>query len=152
MDEKYRRLDGRRACLYRGIHQDGQVVDAYLSHRRNAEAAENFFRRAIGETDVRPIRALPDKAKYYPPALKTPLPGAKHHSSKCLNNLLERDHGHLGQRLRPRRGFKSLARTGVVTRGYVFLENLRKGLSKPTVSALRHRRLGVAWLQLAASI
>ena len=35
-------------------------------------------------------------------------PSAEHRSSKYLNNGLERDHGHLKQRLRPMRGFKQL--------------------------------------------
>jgi len=40
---------------YRAVDEEGQVVDTYVSERRNA-AAQAFFRRAITETDVRPQR------------------------------------------------------------------------------------------------
>src|SRR5918998_1976788 len=54
VDETYTRLNGRWTYIYRAIDQDGQVVDAYFSHRRNGAAAEAFFRRAIAETAVTP--------------------------------------------------------------------------------------------------
>ena len=40
-----------------------------------------------------------DKAKCYPPALRAVLPDVEHRTSKYLNNGIERDHGHLKQRL-----------------------------------------------------
>ena len=39
VDETYCRLKGRWAYCYRAIDQDGQVVDVYVSERRNAAAA-----------------------------------------------------------------------------------------------------------------
>src|SRR4051794_24168180 len=47
VDETYCRVHGRWAYCYRAIDQDGQVVDAYVSQRRNAVAARAFFARAI---------------------------------------------------------------------------------------------------------
>jgi transposase-like protein len=108
VDETYCRLNGRWAYCYRAIDQDGQVVDVYLSERRNAAAAQAFFVRAIDETGVTPERVVTDKAACYPPALRAVLPAAEHRTSKYLNNGVERDHGHLKQRLRPMRGFKQL--------------------------------------------
>ncbi len=66
VDETYTRLNGAWTYMYRAIDQDGQVVDAYFSQRRNAKAAQAFFEHAIGETGVRPKRATTDKAKCYP--------------------------------------------------------------------------------------
>ena len=91
--------------MYRAIDQHGQVVDAYFSKRRNAEAAESFFRRAITETGCTPARVTTDKATCYPPALRAVLPDVEHRTSKYLNNGIERDHGHLKQRLYPMRGW-----------------------------------------------
>src|SRR5215210_7326517 len=56
VDETYTRLQGRWTYIYRAIDQHGQVVDAYFSTRRNATAAEAFFRRAIDETAVTPVQ------------------------------------------------------------------------------------------------
>jgi transposase, IS6 family len=47
VDETYCRLDGRWAYCYRAIDEDGQVVEAYCSKRRNASAAQAFFERAL---------------------------------------------------------------------------------------------------------
>ncbi len=63
VDETYTRLNGKWTYIYRAIDQDSQVVDAYFSTRRNAKAAETFFRRAIDETDVTPMQVTTDKAK-----------------------------------------------------------------------------------------
>ncbi len=116
VDETYCRLSGKWAYLYRAIDQDGQVVDVYFSERRNAGAAESFFKRAIGDTGVRPTRVTTDRAKCYPPALREVLPDVDHRCSKYLNNGLERDHSHLKQRLRPMRGFKQVTSADIVAR------------------------------------
>jgi transposase-like protein len=61
VDETYCRLNGRWACCYRAIDQDGQVVDAYFSERRNAAAARAFFARAIAETGVTTERVVTER-------------------------------------------------------------------------------------------
>jgi transposase-like protein len=81
VDETYVRLHGRWTYLYRAIDQDGQVVDAYFSERRNADAAQSFFKRAMAETGVMPTQVTTDTAKCYPPALRTVLPGVEHRTS-----------------------------------------------------------------------
>ncbi len=152
VDETYCRLKGRWAYLYRAIDQDGQVVYVYCSERCNAGAAEAFLRRAVGDTGVQPTRITTDKARCYPPALREVLPGAEHRSSRYLNNGLERDHGHLKQRLRPMRGFKSLTCAGIVTRGHALIQNLREGFSALTQDIPQHLRLATAWPLLAATV
>jgi len=97
----YCRLNGRWAYCYRAIDQDGQVVDAYFSEQRNAAAAQTFFERAIAGTESTPERVITDQARCYPPAIRAVLPSVEHRCSRYLNNGLERDHGHLKQRLRP---------------------------------------------------
>ena len=152
MDETYCRLKGRWAYCYRAIDQDGQVVDVYVSERRNAAAARAFFERAIAETGVTPERVVTDKAACYPPVLRALLPEAEHRMSKYLNNGLERDHGHLKQRLRPMRGFKQLTSADGFTRGHALVQNLRNGCSILTEGVRRPLRLATACPQLARAI
>ncbi len=45
VDATYTRLNGTWTYIYRAIDQDGQVVDAYVSQRRNTTAAQIFFER-----------------------------------------------------------------------------------------------------------
>ncbi len=152
VDETYTRLNGHWTYLYRAIDQDGQVVDAYCSKRRNAAAAQAFFERALDETHVTPVQVTTDKAKCYPPALRTVLQAAEHRTSKYLNNGLERDHGHLKQRLYPMRGFKQAASADRLAHCHAFIQNLRSGFSKLTAVVPRPLRLMTAWSQLTLAI
>ena len=152
VDETYCRLNGRWAYCYRAIDQNGQIVDVYFSERRNAVAARTFFERAIAETGVTPERVVTDKALCYPPALRALLPDAEHRTSKYLNNGLERDHGHLKQRLRPMRGFKQCASAHSFCRGHALVQDLRNGFSPLTDRMPRPLRLATVWPQLARAI
>jgi transposase-like protein len=146
------RLHGHWTYLYRAIDQDGQVVDAYVSERRNAQAAYTFFTRAIEDTGIKPKRVTTDKATCYPPALRKVLPNVEHRTSKYLNNGIERDHGHLKQRLYPMRGFKQPTSVDILARGHALIQNLRNGFSTLTVALPRALRLLTAWPVLAQAI
>jgi transposase-like protein len=152
IDETYCRLNSRWAYCYRAIDQDGQVVDAYFSERRNAAAAQAFFERMIAQTDLTPERIVTDRARCYPPALRAVLPNVEHQCSRYSNNALERDHGHLKQQLRPMRGFKHPASADTVVRGHALVQNLRNGFSTLTAPVERRLRLLTAWPQLARLI
>jgi transposase-like protein len=152
VDETYVRLNGTWTYMYRAIDQHGQVVDAYFSVRRNATAAEAFFKRAINETGRTPTRVTTDKAKCYPPALRAVLPNVEHRRTRYLNNGLERDQGHMKQRFHPMRGFKQPAAADILARGHALIQNLRNGFSTLTSSTPRLLRLATAWSQLAQAI
>ncbi|PLS83842.1 MAG: IS6 family transposase [Actinobacteria bacterium] len=152
VDETYCRLDGRWAYCYRAIDQHGQVLDVYFSERRNAAAAQTFFERAISGTDSTPERIITDRARCYPPAIRAVLPSVEHRCSRYLNNGLERDHGHLKQRLRPMRGLKRLASADTFCRGHALIQNLRNGFSTLTTTVPRCLRLLRSWPQLAQAI
>ena len=152
VDETYTRLGGKWTYIYRAIDQDGQVVDAYFAERRNADAAEAFFQRAMGETGVTPQRVVTDKAKCYAPALRRVLPNVEHRRSRYLNNRIERDHGHLKQRLYPMRGFKQTRSAATLARGHALIQNLRNGFSNLTATVAREVRLMMAWSVLAQAV
>ncbi len=149
VDETYTRLAGTWTYIYRAIDQDGQVVDAYFSERRNAKAAQAFFERAIDETAVTPVQVTTDKAACYPPALRVVLPHVEHRRSKYLNNGLERDHQLLKGRVRPRRRFKATATANTFCRGHALIRNLGRGFSGLAPGAAPRLRLATAWTALA---
>jgi transposase-like protein len=151
-DETYGDFRGRQAYIYRAIDQDGQVVDAYFSERRNAAAAQAFFARALEATEVTPERVTTDEAKCYPPALRAVLPGVEHRRAKYLNNGLERDHSHLKQRLYPMRGFKRGASADTLARGHALIRNLRGGCSSLSAAVPPTLRLATAWPQLTQAL
>jgi hypothetical protein len=56
IDETYVRLNGAWTYIYRAIDQDGQVVDAYCSTRRNAQAVQAPNANAFAERWIRSVR------------------------------------------------------------------------------------------------
>jgi transposase-like protein len=104
VDETYLKVDGSWRYLFRAIDQFGQVIDVYLSPRRNREAARRFFARAIDRTRISPVEVTTDRYRVYTRALDELLPSAFHDTEVHANNPLETDHGRLKARLRPMRG------------------------------------------------
>jgi transposase-like protein len=100
--------------VYRGVDQDGQVLDCWLSPTRELAAAEAFFRRTSNSTSCMPEHVVTDQATCYPSAIRTCAPDAKHTATGFYNpvistNRCERNHGYVKARLRPMRGLNSFA-------------------------------------------
>ena len=62
VDETYVRVAGQWRYVYRAIGQFGQVIDVFVSTRRDANAARRFFERAIGTTKVIAVEVTTDQA------------------------------------------------------------------------------------------
>jgi transposase, IS6 family len=138
--------------VYRAIDQFGQVIDVYVSPRRDATAAHRFFQRAIGTTKVVPVEVVTDRAATYPMVLEELLPAAWHRTEQYANNRVEADHGRLKSRLRPMRGLKQDRNARVVIAGHGFIENVRRGHYELAVEVPMTRRVGVAFDELARAI
>jgi transposase, IS6 family len=89
------KVAGRWRYVYRAIDQFGQVIDVFVSPRRDATAARRFFERAIGETKTMPVEVVTDLAPVYPATPEELRPGAWHRTDRYGNNRLEADHGRL---------------------------------------------------------
>jgi transposase-like protein len=100
------KVAGQWRYVYRAIDQFGQVIDVFVSARRDAKAAHRFFERAIGATKITPVEVTTDKAPVYLAVLEELLPAARHRTEQYANNRVEADHGRLKARLRPMRGLK----------------------------------------------
>jgi transposase-like protein len=88
-DETYVKVAGRWRYIYRAIDQFGQVVDVFVSPRRDAKAARRFFEQAIGTTKRTPAEVVTDKAAAYPAMLEELLPAAWHRTDRYANNHIE---------------------------------------------------------------
>jgi IS6 family transposase len=125
VDETYGKVAGQPVYICRALDGLGQAVDVYVSARRAAEDAATFFRRAIDATGMVPDEVTTDCAAAYPPALAAALLPVAHETGKAVQQRIERDHQHLKGRLRPLRGFKTLAGARVLCRAHAFIRNLR---------------------------
>jgi transposase-like protein len=152
VDETYVKVAGRWRYVYRAIDQFGQVIDVFVSARRDASAARRFFQRAIGTTKVAPVEVVTDQAATYPMVLAELLPAAWHRTDRYANNRVECDHGRLKARLRPMRGLKQDRSARVIVAGHGFVQNLRRGHYEFAIGEPANRRVAVAFNELAVAI
>src|SRR5438445_2953640 len=152
VDETYVKVGGTWRYLFRAIDQFGQVIDAFLSPRRDAKAAHRFFERAIGRTRISPVEVTTDRYRVYPRVLDEVFPAAFHCTEVHANNPLETDHGRLKARLRPMRGLKRDRTARVIVAGHAFVQNLRRGFYEVGTDASSGRRLADAFAELALVI
>ena len=76
VDQTYVKVAGRWRYVYRAIDQFGQVIDVFVSPRRDSTAARRFFERAIGTTKILPSEVVTDLAPTCPVVLEELLPTA----------------------------------------------------------------------------
>jgi transposase-like protein len=66
VDETYVKVNGVWRYVYRAVDQNRQVVDVLISARRDADAAQRFFRQALTTSKVRPSEVVTDAAAVLP--------------------------------------------------------------------------------------
>ena len=125
VDETYVKVSGSCRYLYRAIDH-GQVIDVFVSKRRDLKAATKFFANAIG-SHGEPAEVITDRAHALIRVVADLLPAALHDTTQYANNRVEADHGRLKARLRPMRGLKRDRIASVVIRGHASIQNLRRG-------------------------
>jgi transposase-like protein len=152
VDETYVKVAGRWRYVYRAIDQFSQVIDVFVSPRRDMQAARRFFERAIGTTRCTPTEVVTDKAAAYPAMLEELLPGAWHRADRYANNPIEADHGRLKARLGPMRGLDQDRSARVVIAGHSLVQNLRRGRYELAVEEPVTWRVAVAFDELALVI
>jgi transposase-like protein len=152
VDETYVKVAGQWRYVYRAIDQFGQVIDVFVSARRDANAARRFFEQALRTTSVAPAEIVTDQAPMYPAVLEELLPASWHRTDQYANNRVEADHGRLKARLRSMRGLKQDRSARIVIVGQAFVQNLRRGHYELAVEASMARRVAVAFAELALAI
>ncbi len=106
VDETYLRIKGKWCYLYRGIDENGNLVDVLLSEKRDMAAAKAFFAQARETVEHRPERVVTDGLSAYPRAIKEELgEDVEHDVRGCLGNPIEQDHRGIKQRYYPTLGF-----------------------------------------------
>ena len=126
VDETYVKVGGVWRYVYRAVDQFGQVIDVFVSRRRDLGAARRFFEVALKDHE-RPAEVVTDKAPSLIRVIEELLPDTCHDTERFANNRVESDHARLKARLRPMRGLQRDRTAAVVIRGHAFVQNLRRG-------------------------
>jgi transposase-like protein len=152
VDETYVKVAGVWRYVYRAVDQYGQVIDVFVSKRRNVAAATKFFEMRLAGR-VRPTDVTTDLAAPLLRVVDDLLPEVLHDTTQYANNRIECDHGRLKSRLRPMRGLRTDRTASTVIRGHAFVQNLRRGHYELGVEARHVRlRLAAAFDELAEAI
>jgi transposase, IS6 family len=150
-DETDVKVAGRWRYVYRAIDQFGQVIDVFVSERRDTQAARRFFVTALC-AHREPSEVVTDRAWTLLAVVDEVIPNAFHNTTQYANNRIEADHGQLKARLRPMRGLKTDRSARVIVRGHAFMQNLRRGHYELGVEARLGRRVAAAFTELAQVI
>jgi transposase-like protein len=151
VDETYVKVAGRWRYVYRAIDQYGQIIDVCVSARRDAGAAERFFRRALAAHGA-PTEIVTDRAPALRAAIDELMPAAFHNTEQYANNRIECDHGRLKARLRPMRGLKRDRSALVIVRGHALMQNVRRGHYELGVDAHSRCRVAALFTELATTM
>ena len=92
LDEVRIKIQGKQYYLWRAVDKDGQVLDILMQSRRNAAAANKFFRKLLKSQGFATRVIITDKLKSYGAAKKMILKGVEHRQHKGLNNRAENSH------------------------------------------------------------
>ena len=134
VDETYIKVKGEWKYLYRAVDTSGNTLDFLLSAKRDARAAERFFRKALKSNHNSSPRVINvDKNAAYPKAIdelkkdQTLPKTAELRRVKYLNNIVEQDHRALKRLVNPGMGFGAFNTARRTLRGYETMNMIRKG-------------------------
>jgi IS6 family transposase len=151
VDETYVKVSGVWRYVYRAIDDHGQVIDVYVSKRRDTVAARRFFDGAIRDHG-QPCEVVTDRAAALAKAIGELAPESLHTTVQYANNRVEADHGRLKARLRPMRGLKRDRTASVIIKGHAFIQNVRRGHYELGTDTTPHQRIAVAFDELLNAI
>jgi transposase-like protein len=151
VDETYVKVAGVWRYVYRAVDERGQVIDVYVSARRDMAAARRFFTTAL-MAHGRPDEVVTDLAQALETVIEELLPDAFHNTAQYANNRVECDHGRLKARLRPMRGLRTDPTAQVVIAGHAFVQNIRRGHYELATEAAPRLRVAAAFDELRHAI
>jgi putative transposase len=141
LDEVFLRIRGQQHYLWRAVDQDGHVLDILVQSRRNAKAAQRFFRKLLKGSQYVPRVIITDKLKSYAAAKRKILPSVEHRQSRYLNNRAEVSPQPTRRRERQMQRFKSARQAQCFLSSHSRIHNhFQLGRHRLTAAAYRTAR------------
>ena len=81
VDETYVKVAGKWRYVYRAVDQHGQVIDVFVSPRRDIASAKSFFRRAL-DAHGEPDEVVTDLAQALETVIEELIPDAFHNTEQ----------------------------------------------------------------------
>jgi len=107
LDKMFVKINGETHYLWRAVDHEGEVLEAFVTKRRNRQAASKFLRKAMkryGQSD----RIVTDRLRSYRAAMKQLGNEGKQNVGRWLNNRAENSHLPLRRRERAMLRFRRM--------------------------------------------
>ena len=91
LDEVFVKINGELHYLWRAVDHEGEVLEAYVTKRRDRHAAFRFLRKAMKRYG-NPKVVVTDRLKSYRAAMKVIGNEARQETGRWLNNRAENSH------------------------------------------------------------
>ena len=127
LDEVFVRINGEIYYLWRAVDHEGDILEAFVTKKRDRKAALRFLRRAMKRYG-RPVAILTDRLRSYRAAMKMIGNEAHQATGRWLNNRAENSHQPFRRRERAMAKFRSAKS----------LQNLPPSMPLFTTTSTRH--------------
>ena len=91
LDEVYVKINGEMFYLWRAVDHEGEVLESFVTKKRDKSAALKFLKRAM-KRHGEPKEIVTDRLKSYRAAMKTIGNEEKQHTARWANNRCENSH------------------------------------------------------------
>ena len=91
LDEVFVKINGETHYLWRAVDHEGEVLESYVTKRRNRKAALKFIRKSMKRYG-NPAVIVTDKLRSYGAAMKAIGNARKQETGRWLNNRAENSH------------------------------------------------------------
>ena len=122
VDEVFVKINGEQHYLWRAIDHEGEVLECYVSRRRNKSAALKFLKKIMRKHGV-PREIVTDKLRSYGAALKELQCSGLQQTEKYLNNACENSHLPFRKKERSMQKFRSRATLQLFTSAHSQIYN-----------------------------
>ena len=153
LDEVFVKINGERHYLWRAVDHEGEVLESYVTKRRDRKSALKFLRKTMkrhGNVDV----LVTDKLRSYGAAMKVMGNADKQETGHWLNNRAENSHQPFRRRERAMPRFRRMRtlQTFVAVHASVHNHfNLERHLYSRTNFKLNRTAALAEWRQLGAT-
>ena len=107
LDEVFVKINGETHYLWRAVDHEGEVLESYVTKRRDRKAALKFIRKSM-KSYGNPAVIVTDKLRSYGAAMKVIGNADKQGSGRWLNNRAENSHLPFRRRERAMLRFRSM--------------------------------------------
>jgi putative transposase len=107
LDEVFVKINGETHYLWRAVDHEGEVLESYVTKRRDRKAALKFIKKSMKRYG-QPHVVVTDKLRSYGAAMKVIGNANKQETGRWLNNRGENSHQPFRRRERAMQGFRSM--------------------------------------------